>query len=80
MFRNARFPRSKKKPVAPLAEQPPADEPPAAFRGVSRTLEALKYAPAPLLEYVAVSVLRVGDYEVGAGFCPRLCGHPGIRY
>ncbi|WP_201977669.1 hypothetical protein [Hymenobacter rubidus] len=47
---------------------------------MSRTLEALKYAPAPLLEYVAVSVLRVGDYEVGAGFCPRLCGHPGIRY
>jgi hypothetical protein len=25
-------------------------------------------------------VLRVGDYEVGETFCPRLCGHPGIRY
>lgn len=25
-------------------------------------------------------LLRVGDYEVGETFCPRLCGHPGIRY
>ncbi|GAB3733490.1 hypothetical protein GCM10027594_15190 [Hymenobacter agri] len=25
-------------------------------------------------------VLRVGDYEVGEVGCPRLGGHPGIRY
>ena len=37
----------------------------------------------PRLSWVVVEahpVLRVGDYEVGETFCPRLCGHPGIRY
>ena len=37
----------------------------------------------PTLSWVAIAarpVLRVGDYEVGETFCPRLCGHPGIRY
>ncbi|MET4074288.1 hypothetical protein [Hymenobacter sp. UYCo722] len=38
-------------------------------------------APQPLAEAFAMRpVLRVGDYEVGETFCPRLCGHPGIRY
>ncbi|MCI1188220.1 hypothetical protein MON38_12390 [Hymenobacter sp. DH14] len=37
--------------------------------------------PLPLNKAFAVrAVLRVGDYEVGETFCPRLCGHPGIRY
>ena len=37
--------------------------------------------PLPLAKAFAMrSVLRVGDYEVGETFCPRLCGHPGIRY
>ena len=37
----------------------------------------------PMLSWVdaaARPVLRVGDYEVGETPCPRLCGHPGIRY
>ena len=38
-------------------------------------------SPLPLADAFAVRpVLRVGDYEVGETFCPRLCGHPGIRY
>lgn len=37
--------------------------------------------PVPLTKTFAVwPVLRVGEYEVGETFCPRLCGHPGIRY
>ena len=34
--------------------------------------------PAP--GFAVRPVLRVGDYEVGETFCPRLYGHPGIRY
>ena len=37
---------------------------------------AVAEAPAPR----AVAVLRVGDYEVGENPCPRLGGHPDIRY
>ena len=37
--------------------------------------------PLPLAKAFGMRVvLRVGDYEVGETFCPRLCGHPGIRY
>lgn len=37
--------------------------------------------PLPLTKaFARRGVLRVGDYEVGETFCPRLCGHPGIRY
>jgi len=35
----------------------------------------------PLTKTFAVwPVLWMGEYEVGETFCPRLCGHPGIRY
>jgi hypothetical protein len=34
----------------------------------------------PLAAFAVGPVLRVGDYEVGETFCPRLCGHPDIRY
>ena len=45
-----------------------AEEPPVAY-------------PLSLAKAFAMRlVLRVGDYEVGETFCPRLCGHPGIRY
>ena len=36
--------------------------------------------PAQMLPRELVAAFRVGDYEVGQGFCPRLWGHPGIRY
>ena len=44
--------------------------------------EQLPPAPYSLVAHVFAvrSVLRVGDYEVGETYCPRLCGHPGIRY
>ena len=44
---------------------------------------AAPVAGAPKLFWEAFAIrplLRVGDYEVGETFCPRLCGHPGIRY
>ena len=31
-------------------------------------------------QVVLVVAFWVGDYEVGEEFCPRLWGHPGIRY
>ena len=31
-------------------------------------------------QMVLVVAFRVGDYEVGEESCPRLWGHPGIRY
>ena len=37
-------------------------------------------APYQRLQVVSIVNFRVGDYEVGEGFCPRLWGHPGIRY
>lgn len=50
------------------ADSFPAEEPTGAY-------------PLPLTKAFAMrAVLRVGDYEVGETFCPRLCGHPGIRY
>ena len=36
--------------------------------------------PYQMLQVVPIVNFRVGDYEVGEGFCPRLWGHPGIRY
>ena len=62
--------------AAPTLSQPeaprPIDEPPAAALA----------APAigQQVQVVVALVFRVGEYEVGEGFCPRLCGHPGIRY
>ena len=45
---------------------------------------ALAETPVPIPAeppgFAVRPVLRVGDYEVGETFCPRLCGHPGIRY
>jgi len=38
-------------------------------------------APAPLVPPAPpAEALRVGEYEIGPGFCPRLLGHPDIRY
>ena len=47
----------------------PADEPPTAAG-----------SQLPANAFAQRAVLRVGDYEVGETYCPRLCGHPGIRY
>ena len=68
MPRVAPYRRPKPASAERLAAEPPA-EPPAAFIGA-----------LPVLRPATVPAFRVGDYEVGAGFCPRLCGHPGIRY
>ena len=35
---------------------------------------------AKVIQLITNPVFRVGDYEVGDGYCPRLHGHPGIRY
>lgn len=43
-------------------------------------LPAAAYPPPVSDAFALRPVLRVGDYEVGETFCPRLCGHPGIRY
>ena len=62
-----------------------------AFRRPKPSLVAADIFPAeepatvayllPLAKAFAIRpVLRVGDYEVGETYCPRLCGHPGIRY
>ena len=48
----------------PAAEEPPAAES-AAENGAQQP---------------ASPVFRVGEYEVGEGFCLHLCGHPEIRY
>ena len=53
-------------PNSPLA----VDEPPAAGR----------QAGAKVIQLHPTPVFRVGDYEVGDGYCPRLHGHPDIRY
>ena len=62
---------SRSSPFVALAESaaPVPAEPPAF---ISSLPPAAGFAVRP--------VLRVGDYEVGETFCPRLCGHPGIRY
>ncbi|GAB3861070.1 hypothetical protein GCM10028822_39980 [Hymenobacter terrigena] len=45
-------------------------EPPAAARpGGAKTIQL-----------ITAPVFRVGEYEVGDGYCPHLHGHPGIRY
>ena len=63
-----------RRPAHPPAALPdsssPADEPPAA---------ALP-GEAKEVQLISTPVLRVGEYEVGDGYCPRLHGHPGIRY
>ena len=45
-------------------------------------VELPAFISSPLLapDFAVRPVLRVGDYEVGETFCPRLYGHPGIRY
>ena len=45
-------------------------------------VELPAFINSPLLapDFAVRPVLRVGDYEVGETFCPRLYGHPGIRY
>ena len=56
--------RALAEPPAPIFTEPPA------FISL----------PLPAPDFAARPMLRVGDYEVGETFCPRLCGHPGIRY
>ena len=36
--------------------------------------------PYQRLQVVPIVNFWVGDYEVEEGFCPRLWGHPDIRY
>ena len=57
-------------PAALPASLPTVDEPPAAVRA----------GEAKVIQLIPALVFRVGDYEVGDGYCPRLHGHPGIRY
>ncbi|GAB3878093.1 hypothetical protein GCM10028824_39350 [Hymenobacter segetis] len=53
-------------PASPLTvEKPPA----AALAG-----------GAKIIQLITTPVFRVGEYEVGDGYCPHLHGHPGIRY
>ena len=73
MSYSTRFRRPKQSAVAPLAEEPPADEPPAAV------LALVALTPWGTVR-VAIVAFRVGEFEVGEGFCPLLYGHPGIRY
>ena len=63
------FRRAKPSLVVSAADISPSEEPPTAAYPLALT-KAFAMRP----------VLRVGDYEVGETFCPRLCGHPGIRY
>ncbi|MDQ2793425.1 MAG: hypothetical protein M3Y12_05385 [Bacteroidota bacterium] len=46
----------------------------------AETSSTASYTRSLAKDFALRAVLRVGDYEVGATFCPRLCGHPGIRY
>ena len=48
----------------PAVEEPPATAP----AGGAKVIQLM---PTP--------VFRVGDYEVGEGYCPCLHGHPDIR-
>lgn len=72
MSQFARTRRPKSPAAKPIAEQPVAKPPAAAFSIGEQTWF--------LSMRVLLPAFRVGDYEVGEGFCPRLCGHPGIRY
>jgi hypothetical protein len=65
----ASSPARRPKPSLMGADISPAEEPPTAL-----------YPLALARDFAVRPVLRVGDYEVGETFCPRLCGHPGIRY
>jgi hypothetical protein len=67
MPRSAKPRRSALSTVQPDAALP-VEEPPAAG------------SAAVPDEAVGAAVLRVGEYQVGEGFCPHLCGHPDIRY
>ena len=75
MNRIIRFRRPKQPPVIPAAGQPPAEEPPATL-----AVPVAALAPDPEPPASAVGTFRVGEYEVGEGYCPHLWGHPGIRY
>ena len=60
--------RPKPSLTVPATDAFPAEEPPTVVYQL------------PVSGFAVRAVLRVGDYEVGETFCPRLCGHPGIRY
>ena len=50
------------------------------FNGPPSPQVMLTAASDQIPRMVLVVAFRVGDYEVGEDFCPRLWGHPGIRY
>ena len=52
----------------------------ARFNGPSSSQAIPTAASDQIPQMVLVIAFRVGDYEVGEEFCPRLWGHPGIRY
>ena len=51
------------------------DEPPAA--APAGEAKVIQFIPTPS---IPTPVFRVGNYEVGEGYCPCLHGHPDIRY
>lgn len=61
--------------AAPPALSLAAEEPPAA--APASEAKVIPLVPVPV---ASVLIFRVGNYEVGDGYCPQLHGHPDIRY
>ncbi|MGY3088572.1 hypothetical protein ACVWYF_001605 [Hymenobacter sp. UYAg731] len=70
MPRSATSRRPAQPPAVSLDSLFAAEEPPAAARP----------GGAKVIQLITTPVFRMSGYEVGDGYCPRLHGHPDIRY